>query len=322
MKRKSNLLKEEGAKLASILGVEDEVNRPNSKSALVSRPKMYGHRGSLFEEPENTIPSFQRALDHGVQGFELDVFLLKCGNVAVFHGDGGDKLPGGLEGYCGVEGSITNVTAEEAKELEFRGDAHFCPEEKLSGSSIPLLEEVLQYVKENYPQAEIKIELKGPRTELPVVELVEEMDMVDRCTFSSFYHDRIHNVRKLRPQRDDNGSHVYRTGALFADVPDNFIERAKEVDATEVHLRYDTCSKERVAAIHEAGFDSMSWFRGVPAMKKDIERFQDLHDEDERMYEIVLHSGVKAICVNHPGRLVNLVSDIGQDDEVQKAKND
>lgn len=125
-----------GPKLASALGVEDE-----SKSSL-RRPKMYGHRGSIYEEPENTIQSFQRAVDHGVEGVELDVFLLKCGKVAVFHGDGGDKLPGGLKGYCGVDGSILNLTANEAKELEFQGEAHVCPEEKLDDAEIPMLEEV------------------------------------------------------------------------------------------------------------------------------------------------------------------------------------
>jgi hypothetical protein len=60
-------------KLASVLGIEGETNR----LIITRKPKMYGHRGSLYEEPENTIPSFQRAMDHGVQGFELDVFLLK-----------------------------------------------------------------------------------------------------------------------------------------------------------------------------------------------------------------------------------------------------
>jgi glycerophosphoryl diester phosphodiesterase len=302
-------MKAEGSKLASILGVEGEMAHPDSKSAL-RRPKMYGHRGSFYEEPENTIQSFQAALDHGVEGFELDVFLLKCGKIAVFHGDGGDKMPGGLEGYCGVKDSISNMTAEEAKGLRFSGDAHVCPAEKLDGASIPLLEEVLQYVKANAPHAEVKIELKGPHVELPAIELVEEMDMVEKCTFSSFYHDRIRNVRELRPQKSENGSHLYKTGALFAEVPEDFIQCAKAVGATEVHLRYDTCTKERVEAIHAAGFDSMGWFRGPPAMKKDLQRFQDLQDEDEVMYEMVLQTGVQAVCVNHPCRLANLVSSI------------
>lgn len=45
-------------------------------------------------------------------------------------------------------------------------------------------------------------------------------------------------------------------------------------------------------------------------MKKDVERFEDIDDEDETMYEMVLQTGVQGLCVNHPGRLVNLVSDV------------
>ena len=144
------------------------------------------------------------------------------------------------------------MTANEAMKLEFKGSALVCPEDKLEGIKIPLLEEVLRYIKENSVHAEVKIELKGPNAELPVIQIVEEMDMVKRCTFSSFYHDRIQKIRELRPQLNAEGTHVYRTGALFARVPANYIERAREVEATEVHLRYDTCTKDRVEAIHQA----------------------------------------------------------------------
>ena len=255
-------------KLASILGIssDDSTTASSKSSASLRDVKLYGHRGSFYEAPENTIQSFQRAIDHGAHGFELDVFLLKDGSVVVFHGDGDDTMPGGLKGYTGLDGSIVELTYDEARRLQFKGEAHVCPADKLEGASIPLLEEVLQHVKEHSPQSEVKIELKGSGTELPTVAIVEKLGMVDRVTFSSFYHDRIQRIREARPQLNEDGKHVYRTGALFANVPPNFIDMARKVDATEVHLRYDTCTKERVAAIHKAGFDSMSWFRGAPAV--------------------------------------------------------
>mmetsp|Transcript_13439 Transcript_13439/g.25690 ORF Transcript_13439/g.25690 Transcript_13439/m.25690 type:complete len:350 (+) Transcript_13439:261-1310(+) len=306
-------------KLASLLGVEEDMNLmandPGAKKtfALHKPPKMYGHRGSLYEEPENTIPSFRRALDYGIQGIELDVFLLEDGSLAVFHGDGGDQMPGGLEGYFGVEGSIMNLTYSDAKLLQFtRGNAISCPEGKLEGARIPLLEDVLTYVKENYaPTAEVKIELKGPNTELPVIEMVEQFDMVDRVTYISFYGDRIHNVRKLRPQRhEESDSHVYRTGFLWSVPPADYIQLAQDVNATEIHLRYDMCSKERVNAIHAAGFDSTSWFRGPAGMKYDMRRFREFEEEGEGMYELVWRTGVRAMTVNRPGRLINLMKDL------------
>jgi hypothetical protein len=47
-----------------------------------------------------------RAAQAGANGVELDVFLLRCGTLVVFHGTGGDENPGSLASYCGIEGSM------------------------------------------------------------------------------------------------------------------------------------------------------------------------------------------------------------------------
>ena len=60
------------------------------------------------------------AAQAGADGIELDVFLLKCGTLVVFHGTGTDQEPGRLESYCGVEGSILDYTAEEARGIFVR----------------------------------------------------------------------------------------------------------------------------------------------------------------------------------------------------------
>jgi glycerophosphoryl diester phosphodiesterase len=293
----------EGPTLASKLGIDEDFLKQTNMV-----PKVIGHRGALYDQPENTVPSLEAAAGHGAEAVEIDVFRLKCGRLAVFHGDGSDATPGGLLSYCGVDGSIVNLTAAEARGLRFRGGAHCCPSETLDGAGIPFLEEFLQHAKDL--GIEVKIELKGSRTEEPVIEMVEAMGMIDMVTFSSFHHERIHKVRRLRPQLHSDGSHVYRTGALFAEVPPDFIERAKTVDATEVHLRYDTCTKERVDAIHDAGFDSMSWFRGPHNMRRDIDHFSDVEDEDEALYGMVALSGVQAMCVNRPDRLYRMISNM------------
>mmetsp|Transcript_31656 Transcript_31656/g.58344 ORF Transcript_31656/g.58344 Transcript_31656/m.58344 type:complete len:215 (-) Transcript_31656:815-1459(-) len=116
----------------------------NSNEKVFRRPRIVGHRGSMYHEPENTIPSFQAAQELGAEAVELDVFLLKCGRVAVFHGDGGDRLPGGLKKYCDVEGSIMDCTAEQARKLAFteNGNAFVCPSHKIESAKIPMLDEV------------------------------------------------------------------------------------------------------------------------------------------------------------------------------------
>lgn len=46
---------------------------------------MQGHRGARGLMPENTIPSFLEALNHGVTTLELDVVITKDGQVLVSH---------------------------------------------------------------------------------------------------------------------------------------------------------------------------------------------------------------------------------------------
>jgi glycerophosphoryl diester phosphodiesterase len=68
--------------------------------------EVVGHRGSLYTALENTSRSFLDAAKAGADAVEMDVFLLKCGTLVVFHGTGSDEKPGLLDLYCGVEGSM------------------------------------------------------------------------------------------------------------------------------------------------------------------------------------------------------------------------
>jgi glycerophosphoryl diester phosphodiesterase len=53
---------------------------------------LLGHRGSLRHAPENTLASFELALQHGCHGFECDIRLTVDRHAAVFH----DPAVGGL----------------------------------------------------------------------------------------------------------------------------------------------------------------------------------------------------------------------------------
>ena len=51
----------------------------------MQRPQIFAHRGAKAVTPENTLPAFQRALDMGVAGIELDVHCSKDGRLVVIH---------------------------------------------------------------------------------------------------------------------------------------------------------------------------------------------------------------------------------------------
>lgn len=275
------------------------------------KPRVVGHRGTLYRSLENTRHSIRLAAQH-CHEVEIDVFLLKCGTLIVFHGGGNDQNPGCLKEYCNRDGSILDLTYEEARALKFN---HNHPEfgcgpdvikELEHECYIPTLREVLSDAKET--GVVIKVELKGPGTPDPVLKLVEEMDMVDKVHYSSFDHSRIKRVRELRPDRNPDGSYRYKTGALFDEPPEDFVKRALDAGASEVHLKYNTCTSQRVERIHNAGMDSMVWMRGPVGMSEDVDTlYKDVGNEDENMYLAIMKTGVKAMCVNKPEILANLL---------------
>jgi len=87
-----------------------QLQRPKNVTHVQRTPKhkieIIGHRGSPYTALENTARSFLHAAQAGADGVELDVFLLKCGTLVVFHGSGSDDTPGLLNSYCDIPGSM------------------------------------------------------------------------------------------------------------------------------------------------------------------------------------------------------------------------
>jgi len=279
------------------------------------RPYIVGHRGALYTELENTIPAF-RACANSCDAVELDVFKIKDNSLVVFHGSGTDQAPGRLEDYCGVEGSILDLTLNEARALRFKPNfkGFVCPTERIvKAESIPTLEEVLVDIREHSPDLHVKIELKGPDTARPVIALVERLGMVDQCSYSSFDHSQISIVREMRPQVNPViGKHVYPTGALFNEIPPNFLELAKEVGADELQFRYDTCTVEIIEAAHQANMGTMAWMRGPADMDADTTlKYLDIGNEDESCYDTILATGVQQLCINKPDVLHRMFQESG-----------
>lgn len=54
----------------------------------------FAHRGWSGLYPENTLLAFQKAIELGVDGFEMDVQLSRDGEVVVFHDETLDRVTG------------------------------------------------------------------------------------------------------------------------------------------------------------------------------------------------------------------------------------
>lgn len=208
-----------------------------------------GHRGAMGYEAENTLVSFSKALELGVDMIELDVYVLKTGELVVIHDDKVDRTTDG-HGY--VEDMIFN----DLRQLDAG-----------KGEKIPTLEEVIDLVDGKVP---INIELKGENTAEPVAKLLSEYInnknySADDFLISSFDHYELKIFKELMPD--------IKVGALISGIPIGYSKFAEEVSAYSVHLSLDFTRKKYVDDAHKRGFKVFVYTIND---KDDINKMKDL----------------------------------------------
>ena len=114
-----------------------------------------GHRGAMGYEPENTLRSFKKALELGVDMIEFDVYVCKSGELVVIQDDTLERTTNG-------KGLVIEKTLAELKELDAG------KEEK-----IPTLEEIMDLADK---KVKINVELKGNNTAEPVSDMIENYE--------------------------------------------------------------------------------------------------------------------------------------------------
>ena len=112
-----------------------------------------GHRGAKGFIAENTLESFQKALDLGVDAVELDVHLCASGELVVFHDFTVDRMTNG-------SGEVHKMTLSELKALKVSNQYE-----------IPTLTEVFDLIDR---KCWINVELKGHETAQAAVEIIEK----------------------------------------------------------------------------------------------------------------------------------------------------
>lgn len=154
------------------------------------RPIIFAHRGDLAHAPENTLPSFQQALQKGADGVELDAKLTADGHVIVIHDPTLDRTTDG-------KGRVAVSTLEVIRKL----DAGTWFNEKFAGTKVPLLEEVFETVGRDKM---INIELTNyasPRDGLvlKVSELIKRHNNQSQILFSSFFPSNLKIAAQTLP---------------------------------------------------------------------------------------------------------------------------
>ena len=139
-----------------------------------------GHRGACALYPENTLLSYRKAMEMGVDAIEFDIWLTS------------DKVPvlmhdGNAYRTCGVDKNLRDMTLAEVKTL--------CPSspktfgDKFAGQvEVPTLYELLELRKQLRPDMKLGVEIKEYTEECvdKTVALLKEYGVFDVCFFYAF----------------------------------------------------------------------------------------------------------------------------------------
>ncbi|THA61071.1 glycerophosphodiester phosphodiesterase [Streptomyces sp. A0958] len=187
-----------------------------------------GHRGAAGVEPENTLRSFVRAEEAGMDLIELDLHLSKDGALAVMHDAEVDRTTDG-------KGPIAEKTLAELRALDAG-----------QGERVPVFEEVLDAVRSPI-QAEIK-DVAAART---LARVMRERDLVGRVEVISFHDEAIAEIAQLVPG--------VRTALVASRWGDDVVDRAKAVGATRLVLNIRRITLELVEKAHAEGLTVVGW---------------------------------------------------------------
>lgn len=179
-------------------------------------------------EPENTLRSFVRAEQSGMDAIELDLHLSKDGALAVMHDAEVDRTTDG-------SGAIAEMTLAELRQLDAGG-----------GERVPVFEEVLDAVR-----SPLQAEIKDAAAARALAEVMRRRDLVPRVEVSSFQDDAIAEISALVPG--------VRTVLVASHWGADIVDRAKAVGAQGLALNIRRLTLETVERAHAEQLRVIGW---------------------------------------------------------------
>lgn len=224
---------------------------------------IFSHRGVAHDgADENSVKALCHALEHGIDGIELDIRLTRDGVAVVTH----DK---DLRRIAGNNRKIESVLSKELRDIPLR-----------RGSTIPELDEVTSNVP---PPMLFDIEIKDVEAFYAVAKkLRTSKTLRDRTIISSFHKDVIELVEKEIP--DVRKFLLVRRWFMR---PARFQEWAHGVRLTGIGFPYTAWTPSRVAWARERGLLTLAWeLFPIRSTVRRAERLADL--------------GLDVVIVNQP----------------------
>ncbi len=231
---------------------------------------IFGHRGFSGNYPENTLVSFQSALDAGAIVLELDVHLSKDNKLMVIHDKTLDRTTNG-------SGKINNFTSLELGKfnagckfsISYGKEIIFPFREK--ELPVPSLEELF----EKFPEAKFNVDLKqhDKKTCETFLTLIKDFNMEEKVLAASDDFETINYFRKISGGKT-------ATGASYREILSFLLSKNKlnsrwfpfEADALQIPEKYfgiRILTEKLIQEAHKKNVEVHAW---VINKKEDITR--------------------------------------------------
>jgi len=205
--------------------------------------RLFAHRGASAYAPQNTLPSFRKALEMKAEAIELDVQLTKDGVPVVIH----DFV---LNKTTDLTGFVHQTTWMEIR----KADAGGWFSREFSGTLIPSLEEVLALVP---PGVCLNVEIKSLSSlKEPAARAVADLLIQEKgrnLIVSSFNHPVLKEYQSLMPE----GRIGILTGSDLIDFP-SYVETSG-LKPFSLHPEASYLTKEYVETAHSRGWEVITY---------------------------------------------------------------
>jgi glycerophosphoryl diester phosphodiesterase len=203
----------------------------------MNKPYIFGHRGAMGYSIENTIQSFQKAIEMKV-GIETDVHLTKDKTLVCFH-DSVFKI--GTKGH-----SIRDLTLKELKEFKFK-----------DGREIPTLEEVFDTFSYCPNSLRYSCDIENKETGLRLIDTIKKYSYFNRVEITDL---RLSLLIKLR-EYNKNIKLVYTLNPNITKINDKTIkfDILRNNNINTLNIKVNRINVANFNIIIDSGFQCYVW---------------------------------------------------------------
>ncbi|MBM2814451.1 MAG: hypothetical protein HW421_1213 [Ignavibacteria bacterium] len=249
--------------------------KPLREFALEEKFFVVGHRGSSGTAPENTLPSYIKAIESGCEMLEIDIQTTADNRIITFH----DPT---LERTTNGKGKVKDFDYKQLQSY----DAGSWFSSEFSGTKIPLMDDVLKLVAGKvYLNIEIKSSGKFNTLEEAEYLLGKIMDaeLEDYTLLASFNYDILKKIKI-----SNNNIH---TAAIKLPAD----KRLSSEIASEIGCEAFVCSLNEINQTISDDAEKSGLYIGVYSI-----------DTEEHLKKFLRYN-IKALVTNFPEKIIKLL---------------